>query len=146
MRPLISSFLLGESTQLQKGNLSASERGLSANVTKFVFCRFSCHIADCPCQGVRISAALCSSPRVYAAPQAANSKRTVSHPRALAPLTSLRLPARGAHRLGCGRRLRRSGTGCAGEGLLQHTDPRGSRWVWASVAALRARAACCARD
>jgi hypothetical protein len=38
--PLISSFLLGESTQLQKGNLSAAERGLSEKGTKFVFCRF----------------------------------------------------------------------------------------------------------
>jgi hypothetical protein len=48
MRPLISSFLLGESTQLQKGNLSGAERGLSEKGTKFVFCRFYCHIADWP--------------------------------------------------------------------------------------------------
>jgi hypothetical protein len=45
MRPLISSFLLGESTQLQKGNLSAAERGLSKKGTKFVFCRFYCQEA-----------------------------------------------------------------------------------------------------
>jgi hypothetical protein len=42
---LISSFLLGESTQLQKGNLSAAERGLSKKGTKFVFCRFYCQEA-----------------------------------------------------------------------------------------------------
>jgi hypothetical protein len=82
-RPLISSFLLGESTQLQKGNLSAAERGLSAIVTKFLLGRFYCHIADWPCQGARISAALCSPPRVYSVRGGtAGSRRhtgTVSH-------------------------------------------------------------------
>jgi hypothetical protein len=38
--------------------LSAAERGLSANATKFTLGRFYCHIADWPlrCQGARISA------------------------------------------------------------------------------------------
>jgi hypothetical protein len=75
MGPMFSSFLLGAATQLQKSNLSAAERGLSANVTKFLLGRFYCHIADWPLgQGARISAALCCSPPrvyMYAAPQAA---------------------------------------------------------------------------
>jgi hypothetical protein len=75
MSPMFSSFLLGAATQLQKSNLSAAERGLSANVTKFLLGRFYCHIADWPLPRGQNLSAQRSAHRVYAAPQAAQADR-----------------------------------------------------------------------
>jgi hypothetical protein len=80
MSPMFSSFLLGAATQLQKSNLSAAERGLSANVTKFLLGRFYCHIADWPLplpRGQNLSAQR-SAHRVYAAPPQAAGRQAPS--------------------------------------------------------------------
>jgi hypothetical protein len=140
MRPMFSSFLLGESTQLQKSNLSAAERGLSEKGTKFVFCRFYCHIADWPLPRGQNLSAQRSAHRVYACTctqhwQADRHRLAPPCPRppdlaatACAQSTQAGLWATSPARW----------TGCAREGLQQHTDPRGSRWVWASSQALAA--------
>jgi hypothetical protein len=80
---MFSSFLLGSRHNFAAGNLSAAERGLSEKGTKFVFCRFSCHIRRLPLpRGQNLSSALLLIAHrhegLYAAPQAADNMRALS--------------------------------------------------------------------